>query len=75
MAVLHELGMELRNQRKNGVHVLHSVVQGHESFPVLDVFVLGVLRIGLLSLHVLDQLHEVLSINLVPESGLPCLEL
>ena len=75
MTVLHELGVKLRNQGKDGVHVLDSVVKGHKSFPVLDVLVLRVLRIGLLSLHILDQLHEVFSINLVPEGRLPCLEL
>lgn len=75
MTLLHELGMQLRNQGKDGVHVLNAIVQSHKGPPVLDVLVLGVLWVGLLGLHILDQLHEVLSVDLVPEGGFPGLEL
>lgn len=72
---LHELGMQLRDQGKNRVHVLNSVVKRDESLPVLDVLVLRILGIGLLGLHILNELHKVFSINLVPKGGLPGLEL
>lgn len=57
MAILHELGVKLRDQGKDGVHVLDSIIQGNEGLPILYIFVLGVLGVGLLGLHVLNQLH------------------
>jgi hypothetical protein len=75
MSLHHEFGVKLRNQRQDNVHVLHSLVQGTEGSPVLDFFVLGTLWVALFCLHFLDQRHQVFSINLVPKSGLPGLEL
>lgn len=63
------------NQWQDDVHVLNSLVKGHEGSPVLDFFVLGTLWVALFGLHFLDKRHEVLGINLVPKSGLPGLEL
>jgi hypothetical protein len=54
MSLLHELGVELRNQRKDSIHVLDSFIQSRECFPALDFFVLRVLRVSLFGLHVLD---------------------
>ena len=73
--LLHELGVKLLNQWKDGVHVLDSLVEGKERLPVLDVFVLWALWVALLGLHVLDEGHELSDIDLVPECGLPGLEL
>ena len=67
MTVLHELRVKLRDQWKNSVHVLDTIIQGNKCLPVLDVLVLRVLGVGLLGLHILDELHQVLSINLVPK--------
>lgn len=75
MPLLHELGVKLLNQWKDGVHVLDSLVEGKERLPVLDVFVLWALWVALLGLHVLDEGHELSDIDLVPECGLPGLEL
>jgi hypothetical protein len=75
MPLLHELGMQLRNQRQDGVHVLDSVIKSSEGLVVLDLFVLGALWIALLCLHVLDLCHEVVCVDLVPEGGFPGLEL
>ena len=67
MPIHHEWRSELVDQRQDGVHVLHSLVQGEERFPVLDVLVLGTLWIALLGLHILHQLHQDLSVDLFPK--------
>jgi len=75
MSLHHEFGMKLRNQRKDGVHVLNFVNKRSECSPVLDVFVLCGDWTTLFSLHIFNQLHEVLSVNLVPKSFLPIVKL
>lgn len=75
VALLHELRVEHRDQGKDGVHVLHTIVDGDEGPPVLNVLILGVLRVGLLGLNVLDELHEILGVDLVPKSRFPRVEL
>jgi hypothetical protein len=75
MSVHHEWRSQLVNKRKDDIHVLDSLVKSNECFPVLDVFVLWGLWVALLGLHVLDKLHEDLSVNFLPQSGLPSLEL
>ena len=67
VSILHELGVELGDEWQDGVHVLHSIVQGLEGLPGLDVLVLRALWVALLGLHLLDQGHELLSINFVPK--------
>jgi hypothetical protein len=73
--VHHERGSELVDQREDSVHVLDSLIQGKECFPVLDVFVLCTLRVALLGLHILYQLHQDLSVDLLPKGRLPGLKL
>jgi len=75
MSFHHEFGMKLGNQRKDGVHVLNLVNKRSECSPVFDVFVLCCDWTTLFGLHVLDQLHEVFSVDLVPESFLPVIKL
>jgi hypothetical protein len=75
MSFHHEFGVELRDQWKDSVHVLDSVVQGSEGSPVLDFFVLLGSWVALFGLHVFDQLHEVFSVDLIPKSFLPVIEL
>lgn len=75
MTLHHELGVKLGDQWKDDVHVLNSLVKSGEGSPVLDLFVLWALWVGLLGLHILDQRHKVFSVNLVPKGGLPGLEL
>mgnify|MGYP004297839481 CR=1 FL=1 len=65
----------MRDQWQDGVHVLYPIVQSHECTVVLDVFVDLGGRVALFGLHVLNKGHERFSINLVPKSGLPVLEL
>ena len=75
MPIHHERRSKLVDQRQNGVHVLHSLVQGEERFPVLDVLVLSRLWVALLGLHILYELHQDFSVDLLPERRLPGLEL
>jgi hypothetical protein len=75
VSVQNVLGVQQRNQRQDGVHVLHSVCEAHESLPRLDVLVLGGLWVALLGLHVFDQGHQLVGVDLVPSGGLPRLEL
>ena len=72
---LHELGMELLDQRSDCVHLLDTVVQSEESLVVLDIFVLGEEWLGLVLFHVLKEHLKVISIDGIPESLFPRLEL
>mmetsp|Transcript_8754 Transcript_8754/g.8045 ORF Transcript_8754/g.8045 Transcript_8754/m.8045 type:complete len:204 (-) Transcript_8754:594-1205(-) len=75
MPLLHVLAVETGNQGEDGVHVLHSLIQGQECFPVLDFFVGSLLRTGLFGLHLFDEVRQVVSVDLVPESALPGIKL
>jgi hypothetical protein len=58
MSLLHEFRVEQGDQWQDGVHVLHSLIQGNEGFPALHFFVLGEHWVALLLLHVLQQKLE-----------------
>jgi hypothetical protein len=75
MAILHELGVELCDQRQDDAHVLNAVVKVHKGLPLADRFVLGSGGTALLSLHVLDQVGQVVSVDLFPAGSLPGVEL
>jgi hypothetical protein len=71
MAILHELRMKLSNQRQNSGHVLDAIVQGNETLPFGDNLVLGLGRIALLRLHILNQVGKLISVDLFPTGTLP----
>jgi len=75
MARLHELGVELLDQRPDHIHVLHSIVKSLESFVALDILVCGKVGSSLISFHVLEEQLKIICINVVPKRLLPCLEL
>jgi hypothetical protein len=75
MALHHELRVKTRDQWKDRIHVFDSIIKSSEGTIVLDVLVLLRCWVALLGLHILDQLHEIVSVNLVPESACPVLEL
>lgn len=75
MAWLHELRVELLDQRANHIHVLHTIVKGLECLVTFDLLVLSKVRSGLVGLDVLEEQLEVISIDVVPKSFLPRFEL
>jgi len=75
MSVHHEWRSQLVDEWKDDVHILHSLVESKECFPVLDVFVLRGLWVALLGLHILNELHEDLSVDFLPHGGFPSLKL
>jgi len=72
---LHERGVKLLNERSNHIHVFNSVIEGLECLVVLDFFVLSKVRCCLASLHVLEKLLKIVSINVVPKGCFPGLKL
>jgi hypothetical protein len=75
VSLLHEFGMQLRDQWQNCVHILDSIVKSKEGLEVLNVLILGTLRVALLGLHIFDLCHKSIGVNLVPKSGFPGLKL